>query len=124
MTKKVTKKEKKAVKPKKNIFTERRFGKFSIGIGYLYRDPKAAANFLKEILILRAEMVASTNSIEYEGCSRHFKPLQLKQSVPFYQFNIVVETGDIIEAKEMEFYGGLKRVKRPGLTVNSEKQDR
>ncbi len=123
MSKKITKKEKKGARPKKNIFVERRFGKFSIGVGYLFRDPKAAANFLKEIIITRAEMVISSDSIEYEGCSRHFKPLQMKQAVPFYQFNIVIETGDIVDVKEMEFYGGLKRKKKGSLAVKASRPE-
>lgn len=62
----------------------RRFGKFSVPREVVLCDPPAAHAFLDGVLIVRAELMFASDSIEYTGISDAFREVNEGEEAPWY----------------------------------------
>lgn len=62
-----------------------RYGKFSIPIMWIDRDPQSALAVLDRCIVVRAEAMLAARTVEYVAMHQDFDPLPLGQVIPTYE---------------------------------------
>ena len=78
---------------------DRRHGKFRICDQMIRCDPAEVMDLMGHVVVLRAEMVYTSNAIEYEAWSPLFEPVPEGCIIPRYEFYIT-HGGDLKVEKE------------------------
>lgn len=84
---------------KRKAMTNRRLGKLNIPVDDINEFDSTAKRALGKCIVVRAEVLFSSNSVEYIVISDHFREVPFGEMIPSY--DIIVNNG-FIEFKEKD----------------------
>ena len=91
----------------KTAMNERRFGKFSISMDLIRREPDWVHKFLQNVLVLQASFSFAHNGVVYEGVSLSFDPVIEGQESPFVLISKQAPNDEMKEGFHFEFCEGV-----------------
>jgi hypothetical protein len=109
-----------------SISSEERYrhvGKFSVSCTMIENDPDVVKQILSKMIIVRAESMYVTNTIEYTAIWDKFSYVELGQEVPTYEIEIDSNMNPIVRNKN-DYTDTIKQTpKRLLLILDKEIED-
>lgn len=77
------------------ILNNRRIGKFSISIEVINENPKLILEVMSRVIVVKAELIAYRDEVEYHGISQEFDTIARGSMIPEYKIVITDLEGKI-----------------------------